>query len=91
MFTPTTDRDVRLSEAELDIIIIALRDEVAKRNRSIKRAIEAREAGRTIKHGMLDEHYRAAENATAAKLKAEVALTQLRRLKTDRVKEKLGI
>jgi len=84
-------RDVRLTERELEIIQLALRDEITKRNRSIKKALASRAAGNTIKHGMLDEHYRAAEDATQARLKVQVALQQLRRQYVDAVNAKLGI
>ena len=67
------ETSLTISTFELMILTRALRDEKAKRAKSIKTAEAAIAAGNRVQHGRLDEHYRAFDACIALLTKTEAA------------------
>jgi FtsZ-binding cell division protein ZapB len=86
MFEGTLDRDVRLSPDEIIFLQVAVRDELRKRNRSIRTAEASKAAGNKVQYGTLDEHYRARTALQSTLEKLDVAQRQIQ----HRIKARLA-
>lgn len=84
-------RDVRLTDDQLAVSIVALRDEIKKRTRSIEKAAATKAAGGTIQHGVLDEHYARRDAARSALEVFEVARAAIKRQKSSAIRAALGL
>lgn len=81
----TLDRDIRFTPDQIIVTQRALRDEIAKRDRSIRKAEQTRHAGGRIQQGVLDSHYRERDAARAALNNLEVARKQIGHVMRDRL------
>lgn len=79
----TLDRDIRFSSLQIRVTERALRDEVRKHDRSIRKAEQARSRGERIQQNVLDSHYVEREAALQVLDSLKVAHDQIARRIAD--------